>query len=119
MKIILDTNFLIESLKYKIDSESQLRRICDFNFKICLLDRTLEELKKINSIESRMALSYSRTFHIIDTKEFEHKSVDEILIEISSPETLIATQDKELKKELRKKNIPIIVIRQKKYYKFE
>ena len=119
MRIILDTNFLIETIKYKIDSLMELRRICDFNFELCILDKTLDELEKINKVESRIALSFIHILKIINTKESKNKDVDDILVELSSKDTIIATQDKELKRRLRKKHIPLIIIRQKKYYKFE
>ncbi len=119
MKIIFDTNFLIETIKCKIDSLNELRRICDFNFELSILDKTLEELKKINTIESRISLSFIHIFKIIDTKNFKNRKVDDILVGLASKDTIIATQDKELKRRLRKKYVPVIIIRQKKYYKFQ
>lgn len=118
MKIIFDTNFLIDTIKYKIDAIRELRRICDFNFELCILDKTLDELKKINKPESRIALSFLHIFNIIQTSKFKNKKIDDVLVEISSSDTIIATQDQELKRRLRKKYIPIVIIRQRKYYKF-
>ena len=33
-KIILDTNFLITAIKFKVDIFTEINRICDFNYKI-------------------------------------------------------------------------------------
>lgn len=118
MKIIFDTNFLIYTLKYKIDVLKELRRICDFNFELCILDKTLGELKKINKMEARIALSFIHIFKIINTEKFNINNVDDILVEIAFKDSIIATQDKDLKRRLKKKNVPVIIIRQKKYYKF-
>ncbi|MEK6974154.1 MAG: PIN domain-containing protein [Nanoarchaeota archaeon] len=115
--IIFDTNFLLHSLKYRIDFASELRRICDFNYILCILDKSIVEIKKQKSSEAKLALSFIDGFKIINTKE-PGKNVDDILVDSASKDIIVATQDKELKRRLRKKHAPIIVIRQKKYYKF-
>lgn len=116
-KVIFDTNFLLYLIKFKIDYNQELNRICDFNYKICILDKTLDELKKLKELEAKIALKYSEKFEIIKT--IDNKKVDDILVDIASQETIIATQDQELKSRIRKKTKYIIIIRQKKYLKFE
>lgn len=118
MRIILDTNFIVDTIKNKIDFMKELERICDFNFEIFVLDKTLYELRKIKKPESKIALFLIRNFNIIDTSKYKDKDVDDILFELGSKYFIIATQDKELKRKLRKKSIQVIIIRQKKYYKF-
>ena len=36
-KVFLDTSFILNSLKYKIDMFSELNRILDFNFEIYIV----------------------------------------------------------------------------------
>ena len=112
--IILDTNFVIEILKNKIDLKGELSKICNFPFKILVLDRIKDELDNIiekqggkNKELAKLALSYIKNLDIIETKE---DNVDKILIELSK-DSIIATQDKQLKSRLRK---PFIVLKQKK-----
>lgn len=111
--IILDTNFIIEILKNKIDLESELLRICNFPFKIFVLDKTKEELENIIKKQkgkdkefAKLALKYIKNFEILKTKKGK---VDNLLIELSK-DNIIATQDKELKLRLKK---PFIILRQK------
>jgi|SRR3989344_1745121 len=112
--IILDTNFIIEVLKNKIDLNGELSRICNFPFKILVLDRIKDELDNImekqggkNKELAKLALSYIKNLGVVETKR---DNVDKILIELSK-ESIIATQDKQLKSRLRK---PFIILKQKK-----
>ena len=112
--IILDTNFIIELLKNKIDLKDELLRICNFPFKISVLEKTKKELENIIKKQAgkskdlaKLALIYIKNF---DSIKAEENNVDNALITLSK-ENIIATQDKELKEKLNK---PFIVIRQKK-----
>ena len=112
--IILDTNFVIEILKNKIDLKGELSKICNFPFKILVLDRIKDELDNIikkqggkNKELAKLALSYIKNLGVVETKR---DNVDKILIELSK-ESIIATQDKQLKSRLKK---PFIILKQKK-----
>lgn len=118
INIIFDTNFLLYSLKYRIDFASELRKICDFDYTLCILDKAIDEIKKQKSSEAKLASSFIGRFKVISTGKSE-KSVDDILVDLASKDNIIATQDRELKKRIRKKTKSIIIIRQKKYLKFE
>jgi len=47
-KIVLDTNFLLAIGQFHIDIFSELERICDFPYNIYVLNKTIDELNKIN-----------------------------------------------------------------------
>ena len=110
-KIILDTDFLLTSLKFKVDLISEIERILDFKYKIFVIDKTLDELK--NKKLEKLALELIKRFNIIETKK--DKIVDDLILELKDDNIIVATQDKELKKKLKREKIPIITIRQKKY----
>lgn len=109
MKVILDTDFILTSLKYRVDILEQLRKALNINYKVYILDQTINELKG-KSLE-KLALKFVQELEIIKTKQ--DKQVDELLLEQKN--CIVATQDKELKEKLKKAKIPIITIRQKKY----
>jgi rRNA-processing protein FCF1 len=119
MQIIFDTNFLIYSIKYRIDFESELVRICDFKFDLCLIDKTIDELKKLKVPEAKIALAVINRFKILDTKDSKLNKVDDILVDLANKGNIIATQDVELKKRIRKITKRIIILRQNKYFRFE
>ena len=107
MKTILDTDFLINVIKYKIDI-SEIKNPY-------IIDKTLDELKKVNNLNARAALKLIelKKFKIIKTKK--DKIVDDLILEKATKEDRVATQDKKLKKKLKEKQIKVITVRQKKY----
>ena len=128
-KIILDTNFLVSAVKFKIDLFSELQRICDFKYTIYIVDGTINELEKLaetgkpkDKIAAMISLELikKKKIKIIKTpsKNKRVKNVDLLILNlIKKGNFIVATQDKGLKREIRKKEAPIIVLRQKKYLK--
>lgn len=108
-KIILDTNALIYFCKFKIDFMEELKRICDFTFEVCVLNKTIDELIKLNEM---FALELIKRKNLKILNIAEGKNVDDMLISMSKLSYIVVTQDKELKEKLQK---PFITIRQKKY----
>lgn len=115
MKIIFDTNMLLAIHQYKIDIFSEVKRIADFNYRVCILDKTIDELEKIikeqrgkNKDAAKLALKFIDRFEIIKTKEGK---MDDLLVQLSK-DNIIATQDRELIKRLKNRHI---MIKQGKY----
>lgn len=114
-KIILDTNFLIYCVKYKILIEKELDRVIISNYKIYIIDKTLDELKKLTEdnktkLQAKIALEICKSFSIIHTSK--DKLVDSLIKDHIDSETIVATNDKELKSSLK---CPVIVVRKKQY----
>lgn len=114
-KIILDTNFLLTALKFKVDIFSELDRICNFNYKVGILDKSLEELKR-KKLE-KLALEYIKKKGIDIIKTKDNKIVDDLLLEFN--DSIIATQDKKLKEKLKKKKIKRIILKKRKFLVLE
>ena len=108
-KIILDTSFLLTTLSFKVDIFSELNRICDFEYEIYVLDKTLDELKGKKLGKIAEGIIKQKNIKIIKTNEGK---VDDLLLE---QEGIIATQDIELKRLLKEKEKRIITIRQKRF----
>ncbi len=108
--IVLDTNFLITALKFKIDIFGEIERICDFNYEIAVLDKSLKELENKPKEKLIKALIKSKKVKIIKTNTKDY--VDDILASLEGG-YIIATQDMGLRRRLKGKGI--IFIRQKKY----
>lgn len=116
IKIIIDTNFILTALKYRMDIFKDINEIMDSNYKLFVLDKTLNELK--NKPLGKLALDIlnSKKVDIIKTNE---GYVDDLIVERSDKDTIVGTQDKELKKRLREKGVKIIILRSKKLVRFE
>ena len=106
-KIILDTDFILHCVRAKIDIKEELNRILYFPFEICILDKTLDELK--GKKDEKLARETIKNFKILKT---EKGKVDDLLLK---QEGIIATTDKALKEKLKKSKKGIIVLRQKKF----
>jgi rRNA-processing protein FCF1 len=107
MKTILDTDFLVNVIKYRIDIEEIKSP--------CIIDKTIDELEKVNNLNAKAAIKLIKLkkFKIIKTKK--DKIVDDLILEKATKEDIVATQDKKLKKRLKEKQIKVITVRQKKY----
>lgn len=115
--IILDTNFLLAISQFHIDIFSELERICDFPYSVYVLDKTVDELNKVlvgkDKAAAKLALSIIKgRAKILKTKK---GYVDDILVRLAGKDTIIATQDRELKKRVK---TSVITIKQKKYLVF-
>jgi len=117
MKIILDTSFILTGLKFRIDIFSELEKVCDFPYKLYVIDKTLDELKNKPASKLALDLIKAKSIEIIKTKK--DRNVDRLMLEIVDKEYLVATQDRELKKKIKNKGIKVITIRQRKYLLLE
>ena len=123
-KIILDTDFLVHCAQNKVDYSTELKRIANFQFRLYIIDKTVEELnniieKKKGKIKSaaKLAMIILKKKQVLQIKTKMDKIVDKLILENLTKNTLVATMDANLKKILKKKGIPLVIIRQKKYLK--
>jgi len=118
--VVLDTNFIITALRFKIDLQGEISRICDFSHTLAVLSGTLDELEKLINkgklFEKRLAklaltVIKQLKFHMIKAEGH----VDDSLAALDPASHVVATQDRELKRRLVSKGFKIIEIRQKKH----
>ena len=120
-KIIIDTNFLLIPIQFRVDIFSEFDRVCNFNYKLFIFDESIGELKNIikkqpqkHKKAAEFALKLIKLKNISVTKS-NQEDVDSLILKNINKDTIIATQDSLLKKELLKKGISVIILRQKKY----
>ena len=121
-KILLDTNFLMICFQFKVDIFTQIDKISAFNYRLFVLDKSIDELKKIveeqkgkhkDAAKIALKLIAIKNIGIIKTKSNE--KTDDIILDIASKEYfIVATQDKDLKRRLINQSVSIIVLKQKK-----
>jgi hypothetical protein len=120
--IIIDTNFLVDCLAWKVDFFRELDRILPFTYALAVVDKTLDELdalsktgKQAAKLGARLAkqLIAKKRIAIITTDKKGY--TDTLIIKHATNNTAVATQDQALKRRLKAKGIPVIIIRQKKY----
>jgi len=110
MKIILDTNFLVDAVRYKVDIFDQLK-----GNELYVLDSIIFELEKITERKTKESRLAKIVLEMIKGKvkiiKTNRKTADPFLIEYSNKGYRIATHDRKLKKKIKN----VIYIRQKKY----
>ena len=120
-KILLDTNFLMACFQFKADIFSEIERICAFNYKIYVLDKTAEELKNIaekqkgrqrDAAKIALKLLEIKNVAVIETNSKKH--TDEVILDYAKNGYIAATQDKDLKRRLLNQGSTAITLRQKK-----
>jgi len=120
-KIILDTNFLLIPGQFKVDIFTEIQRICGFQYKLYIIDSTVNELEKIletGKMADKQAVKLA--LELIKSKDIYTMSsdtayVDRAILDIADKNTFVATQDAELKQKLKDKSVGVITLRQKKY----
>lgn len=112
--IIMDTNAVMAVGEQKVDIFLEVEKACLFPYKLAVLSGTVDELQKIQreqrgkyKIAAAIALKLLeiKKVQVIPSTDF----VDDELIRHSHQSRLVLTQDKELKKHLKK---PYLTIRQ-------
>ena len=118
-KIFLDTNFVLDTVLWKIDLFGELRRVCDFAYEIILLSNVRDEIKKIQGLGGKRKEVATVALLILDknnVKSMKAKGhVDDLLVQLTELGDIVATQDKDLKRRLKEKQIGSIIIREKGY----
>ena len=107
-KIILDTNFILSSLQFKIDFFEEIKRISKFPYTLHILQGTIKELE--NKKLGNLAINIIKEKNINIIKS-ENTYVDKDILNLKG-DYIIATNDKEL---INKLKLPIIRMKQKKY----
>jgi hypothetical protein len=120
-RIILDTNFLLIPIQFKIDIFTEIDKICLFKYKLYIVDKTIDELEKIikkqkgkHKFAAKIGLQLVKKKKIskIKTKEGH---VDDLILELLDKDTILATQDALLRRKALKKGVKVIFLRSTKY----
>ncbi len=120
--IILDTNFLVDCLAWKVDFFRELERILPFTYEMKVVDKTVDELDQIiktakpdEKVGARLAkqLIAKKRIGVIPTDKKGY--TDTLILKFTSKDTIVATQDQGFKRRLKEKGISVIIIRQKRY----
>lgn len=119
-KIILDSNFLTIPYQFNIDIFEEINRIMEEDYELITLDGVIEELEELKKSKGKDAIAAKIGLELIKKKNVKviktrEKNVDNTIIKIADKNTIVATNDKELRQRLKNKNIKTIYLRNKKY----
>ncbi|MHA1506754.1 MAG: type II toxin-antitoxin system VapC family toxin [Candidatus Asgardarchaeia archaeon] len=116
----MDSNFLLVPIIYRIDLKDELSKILCSDFDILILSCEIDELKKkyeslkegLQKRRIKFALDYAKNFKIVDFPKVEGE-VDKAIVEYAKNfKCMVATNDRYLRKTLRRLGIPTIFVRE-------
>jgi uncharacterized protein len=125
-QVILDTNFLLIPGEKGVDIFSEIERILSEPFELCVIDKTIAELDKIVEKSAKRREGFNAKLGIIllkqknlkTLKSFSEEYADKAIIDYATKnaeKVIVATQDKELREQLKKIPVRVIQLRQEKY----
>ncbi|KUJ98470.1 MAG: uncharacterized protein PWP49_1456 [Thermococcaceae archaeon] len=126
--VIPDTNFLLVPGQFGVDIVSELHRVLDVKFEVLIPNVVLDELNVIERkvkgkdlMAVRMAKKLAEKFNIVEIGRFGEKPIDQQILEfaLKTPNVIVCTNDKALKRKLRENGIPVVYLRQKKILELE
>ena len=123
MKIAIDANILLAIANDKIDVFGQIRDEFGSKAELVVPRQVMDELKLLskqnkkneNAVEIAIQQIKANNAHIL---EVNAKNADEALIALAREGAAIATNDKGLKKEVKKLNAGIIFTRKRRFLEF-
>ena len=114
MRILLDTNMLLDAIKFRIDIFSEAQKFGrPFTLDACIheLERISERRNK-EAMQAKVALALAKGLPIARAEG----GADRAILDYSARHRcVVATNDKNLIKALKSKGIEIIRLRQKRY----
>ncbi|MBU5537094.1 MAG: PIN domain-containing protein [Candidatus Aenigmatarchaeota archaeon] len=121
MRVLLDTNFLIDVIKFRVNLD-EITDLIGAN-ELVIPSSVEKELKKISGETSQVggyakaALNLMKEYNIKILKSTGR--TDDIMLQLSNEKTLVATNDRELRKRLKALGRKTIYLKSKKHLAIE
>ncbi len=127
MKVIFDSNFLFVPSQFQLDIFEELVNLLNQRFDPILLSPTQEELQKLakeSSPKTRqqasLALKLAEKCRVIQVEKALKETHDDVIARVAEEwKCPVATNDRELRKRLRKLTVPVIFLRQRRHLMLE
>lgn len=127
LRVILDSNFLFIPLQFHVDIFEELKKLLNQQFKPVLLQPTYQELLRIAEHgppklrqQASLALKLAEKCSIVHVETLPGENHDDVIVRVAKEwRCLVATNDRELRRRLRKEKVPTIFLRQRAYLNIE
>lgn len=121
VKVILDANFLMIPAQFRIDIIEEMQSLLKRKIEPIVLTPTYRELEKIATSEhtkmgrqAELALKLAGECRVIEVKPEPNEAVDDLIARLAKEcKCVVATNDQELRKKLKRIAVPTIFLRQK------
>jgi len=120
LKVILDANFFFVPSQFKLDIFEELENLLNRRFEAILLSSTQKELQGLaestpkTKKQALLALRFAEKCRFVPVEKGLMETFDDVIVRVASEGKIpVATNDKELRRRLRQKGVPVIFLRQK------
>jgi len=121
IKVILDANFFFVPSQFNLDIFEELAELLNQRFEPVLLSSTHKELQglaKSSSLkeqrQAQLALTLAEKCRPVPTEKASDETYDDVIVRVAEEwKAPVATNDRELRKRLRKVGVTVIFLRQK------
>ena len=127
IKVVLDANFFFVSSQFNVDVFEELANLLNRRFKPVLLSTTQRELQGLAESSSpkqrkqaQLALRLAEKCRVVAVEKGLKETYDDVIVIVAAEwKCPVATNDRELRKRLRKVGVPVIFLRQKRRLEME
>lgn len=126
LKVVIDANFFFVPSQFKLDIFEELANLLNRRFEPILLSSTKKELQGLTEStpkikkQALLALKFAEKCNFVPVDKDSLETYDDVIVRVASEwKTPVATNDKELRRRLREKGVPVIFLRQKRRLEME
>lgn len=120
-KIIIDANLFFVPAQFRIDIFENIAALLNQKFEPILLSTTFQEIQQMAeksspklSKQASMALKIAEKCPIVNVEKKPEETNDEVILRVATRmKCPVATNDRELRKRLRERDVPVIFLRGK------
>ena len=121
VKVIFDSNFLFVPSQFQLDIFEELTNLLNQRFDPILLSPTQKELQRLakeSSPKTRkqasLALKLAKKCRVVQVEKGLEETHDDVIARVAAEwKCPVATNDQDLRRKLRKLEVPIIFLRQR------
>ncbi|MFQ5999376.1 MAG: PIN domain-containing protein [Candidatus Bathyarchaeia archaeon] len=127
VKVILDSNFLFVPSQFQLDVFEELANLLNQRIDPVLLSPTKKELEEIarkgspkTRQQASLALKLAEKCRVVHVEKDLKETHDDVIVRVAAEwKCPVATNDRELRKRLRKMRVPVIFLRQRRRLELE
>jgi rRNA-processing protein FCF1 len=127
VKVVVDANFFFVASQFNVDIFEELANLLNRRFEPILLSSTKKELQGLAESSSpkqrkqaQLALRLAEKCRVVAAEKGIKETYDDVIVRVAAEwKSPVATNDRELRKRLRKVGVPVIFLRQKQRLEME
>lgn len=122
VKVIFDSNFFFIPAQFQLDIFEEMANLLNKRFDPILLSPTQKELQRLaeegspkTRQQASLGLKLAERCRLVNVERGPKETHDDVIVRLAAKwKCLVATNDRELRKRLRKLEVPVVFLRQRR-----